>query len=91
MSNSSPLRHHGDEAEELAEHPSPSVEVGVPTNHRQHVCEPDPHTRAISTEELYFQTSAGIQLPPGRLRKWPTKRARNDQSRGRPITPMNRR
>jgi len=33
--------------------------------------------------------SAGIQPSRGRNKNFPTKRARNDQSRCRPTTPMN--
>ncbi len=49
------------------------------------------NTRETVTAELYCHASAGRQPMLGRIRKRPAKRARNDQSRGRPVTPMNRR
>ncbi len=46
---------------------------------------------APSTLVLYCHASHGIHRVFGARRNRPVNRARNDQSRGRPTTPMNRR
>ena len=47
------------------------------------------NTRPMLIAESYCHASAGIQPSLGFSLNLPTKRARNDQSGGRPITPMN--